>query len=128
MHPAGSNWREASVVAFARFTPRSSRETLKSFVDRDAEEFQKTCPFYEIRDLDLDLKGYRKFLTREHSCPSVRDEIVAVTEVPGFFVTFVLSSDRPDSLENAVPPFREILSSFTWVPQAPPQPARGKPH
>ena len=128
MHPVGSNWRQAPVVAFARFTPRGSRETLESFFDRDAEEFQKACPFYEIQDVDLALKGFRKFLSREHSCPSVRNEIVAVTEVPGFFVTFVLSSDRRDSLQGAVSPFQEMLSSFDWVGQAPTPRAQGRPH
>ena len=82
MHPEGSDWRQAPVVVFARFTPRGSRETLESFADKDAEEFQKTCLFYEIQNIDLSLKGVRKFLSREHSCPSVRNEIVAVTEVP----------------------------------------------
>ena len=120
MHPAGSSWRKSPVVAFGRLTPRGSQETLESFVDKDAEELEKTCPFYEIRDLDLDLKGFRKFLVREYSCPGVRDEIVAVTEVPGFFVTFVLSSDHRDSLQSAVLPFREMLSSFDWVSPSPP--------
>lgn len=128
MHPAGSSWRGSPVVAFGRFTPRGSQETLESFVEKDAEELQKTCPFYEIRDLDLELTGSRKFLVREHSCPSVRDEIVAVTRVPGFFVTFVLSSDQRDSLQSAVLPFREMLSSFEWVsqqvPAKPSQPQR----
>ena len=125
MHPAGSSWRNSPVVAFGRFSPRSSQETLESFVEKDAEELQKTCPFYEIRNLDLDLKGLRKFLVREHSCPSVRDEIVAITEVPGFFVTFVLSSDHRDSLQSAVVPFREMLSSFDWVSQqAPTKPSQ----
>ncbi|MEE2839977.1 MAG: hypothetical protein VYC91_05550, partial [Acidobacteriota bacterium] len=81
------------------------------------------------KDLDLDLKGFRRFLVQELSCPGVRDEIVAVTEVPGFFVTFVLSSDQRDSLDGAVLPVREMLSSFEWVsrglPSASPQP---RPH
>jgi len=115
MHPAGSSWRESPVVAFGRLTPRTSQETLESFVGRDTEELQKACPFYEAKDLDLDLKGFRRFLVRDFSCPGVRDEIVAVTEVPGFFVTFVLSSDRRDLLDGAVSPFREMLSSFEWV-------------
>ena len=129
MHPAGSGWRESPVVAFGRLTPRSSQETLESFVGRNTEELQKSCPFYEAKDLDLDLKGFRRFLVQELSCPGVRDEIVAVTEVPGFFVTFVLSSDQRDSLDGAVLPFREMLSSFEWVsrglPSASPQP---RPH
>ena len=128
MHPAGSDWRESPVVAFGRFTPRSSQERLESFVDRDAEDFQKTCPFYEIQDLDLDLKGFGEFLVREYSCPGVRDEIVAVTEVSGFFVTFVLSSDHRDSLEGAVLPFREMLSSFNWEIQQAPAGPQPKPH
>ena len=104
-------------MAFGRFSPKGSQETLESFVEKDTEELQKTCPFYEIRNLDLKVKGLRKFLVREHSCPSVRDEIVAITEVPGFFVTFVLSSNHRDSLQSAVVPFREMLSSFDWVSQ-----------
>jgi len=122
MHPAGTSWRKSPVVVFGRFTPRNSQETLESFQEKDAKELENACPFYEIRDLDLDVKGLRRFLVREHSCPSVRDEIVAVTEVPGFFVTFVLSSDRRDSLQSALSPFQEMLSSFDWMSQ--PGPAR----
>jgi hypothetical protein len=129
MHPAVSSWRKSSVVAFGRLTPRGSQETLESFLGRDAEEFQKACPFYEIQDMDLDLTGFREFLVREHSCPSVRDEIVAVTEVPGFFVTFVLSSDHRPSLDGAVLPFQEMLASFNWVSQPlPSKPTQPESH
>ena len=129
MHTAGSSWRNSPVVACGRLTPRTPQESLESFVGRDADEFEKACPFYEARDLDLALKGFRKFLIRELSCPGVRDEIVAVTEVPGFFVTFVLSSDRRDSLDEAVSPFREMLSSFDWVSwEVPPTSTQPSPH
>ncbi|MEE8349691.1 MAG: hypothetical protein V3R94_08985 [Acidobacteriota bacterium] len=126
MHPASSSWRKSSVVAFGRFTPRGADQKLEAFVDRDAEEFQKTCPFYEIQELDLKVVSSRKYLVRTHSCPGQRDEIVAVTEVPGFFVTFVLSSNHRDSLESAIPPFKEMLASFHWEVQPssarPPEP------
>ncbi len=116
-------------MAFGRFTPRGAEQELEAFVDRDAEEFQKSCPFYEIQDLDLALLSSRKYLVRKHSCPGQRDEIVAVTEVPGFFVTFVLSSNHRNSLESAVPPFKEMLDSFHWVTQPAAAPPPGpKPH
>ena len=120
MHPVETTWREASVVAFCRFIAKGPKETLEVFMEKDVREFQQRCPFYEIQDVDLEVQGARKFLTRELYCPSVRHEVVAVTEVPGFFVTFVLSSDRRDPLRNAFSPFQELLSSFLWVHQKTP--------
>ncbi len=117
MYPLNSTWRESDVVAFARFMPKSSQETLKAFLESNLEEFQQRCPFYETRDVKLELSGGQEFLTKALHCPSMRHEIVAVTEVPGFFITFVLSSNQRNRLQSALAPFRELLSSFLWVPR-----------
>ena len=115
MHPKHSTWREASVVVFGRFVPKQPKETLKTFVDNALEEFQNSCPFFEIRNSDLELDGPQSFATKILHCPGVRHEMVAVTEVPGFFVTFVLSADSPNGLREAQAPFQEVLSSFLWL-------------
>jgi hypothetical protein len=117
MYPMHTTWRESDVVAFARFAPKAPRETLEVFMGNNLKEFQQRCPFYETGDAKLELSGAQTFVTKTLHCPSMRHEIVAVTEVPGFFITFVLSSNQRNQLQSALPPFRELLSSFLWVPR-----------
>ncbi len=117
MYPLHTTWRESDVVAFARFAPKGSQETLEAFLGNNLKEFQERCPFYETRDVKLELSGAQTFVTTTLHCPSMRHEIVAVTEVPGFFITFVLSSNQRNRLDSALSPFQELLSSFLWVPR-----------
>ena len=117
MYPMNTTWRESDVVAFARFAPKGPQETLEGFMGNNLKEFQQRCPFYETGDAKLELSGAQTFLTQTLHCPSMRHEIVAVTEVPGFFITFVLSSNQRNQLQSALSPFQELLSSFLWVPR-----------
>ncbi len=117
MYPTNTTWRESDVVAFARFAPKGSQQTLEVFLENHLREFQQRCPFYETGDVKLELSGAQTFVAQALHCPSMRHEIVAVTEVPGFFITFVLSSDQRNRLQSALSPFRELLSSFLWVPR-----------
>ena len=117
MYPMNTTWRESDVVAFARFAPKGSQETLEVFLENNLKEFQQRCPFYETEDVKLESSGAQTFVAKALHCPSMRHEIVAVTEVPGFFITFVLSSDQRNRLQSALSPFRELLSSFLWVPR-----------
>ena len=117
MYPMNTTWRESNVVAFARFLPNGSQETLEVFLGNNLKEFQQRCPFYETREVKLELSGAQTFVAKGLHCPGMRHEIVAVTEVPGFFITFVLSSNQRNQLQSALSPFRELLSSFLWVPR-----------
>jgi len=117
MYPTNTTWRESDVVAFARFSPKGPQETLEVFVENNVKEFQQRCPFYETGDVKLELSGAQTFVAKALHCPSMRHEIVAVTEVPGLFITFVLSSDQRNRLQSALSPFQELLSSFLWVPR-----------
>jgi hypothetical protein len=117
MYPTNTTWRESDVVAFARFAPKGSQETLEVFLGNNLKEFQQRCPFYETEDVKLESSGAQTFVAIALHCPSMRHEIVAVTEVPGFFITFVLSSNQRNRLQSALSPFRELLSSFLWVPR-----------
>jgi len=117
MHPRNTTWRRSDVVAFGRFVPKAAKESLRNFLDDDLKEFQLRCPFYEAGDVNLEVIGARAFLTRALHCPTMRHEIIAVTEVPGYFVTFVLSSNQGDQLQSALLPFQDLLSSFRWFSQ-----------
>ena len=117
MYPMNTTWRESDVVAFARLAPKGSQQTLEVFLENNLKEFQQRCPFYETGDVKLELSGAQTFVAQALHCPSMRHEIVAVTEVPGFFITFVLSSDQRNRLQSALSPFQELLSSFLWVPR-----------
>lgn len=119
-HPKGSSWRESDVAIFGRFFRRPEDQTLEQFLEADTQAFQDRCPFYEIRDPGLELKDSRRFLAKEIHCPGLRYEVIAVTETPHYFVTFVLSSNRPDRMKAEIPAFQVLLSSFAWFSQSAP--------
>ena len=101
-------------LLLAALSPRHQAKLSGLFLDDDLKEFQLRCPFYEAGDVKLEVIGARAFLTKALHCPTMRHEIIAVTEVPGYFVTFVLSSSQGDQLQSALLPFQDLLSSFQW--------------
>ena len=102
-------------MAFARFVPRGHTETLENFEEKALGEFKESCPFFEIQDADLEIKGSHRFLARLLDCPGVRQEIIATTALPNHFATFVLSSNGGGRLATARFAFRDLLSSFRWL-------------
>lgn len=114
-HEKGKTWREAELVIFARFIDKAPQETLGNFVNLDVDRFEEACPFFEIRDLALQVSGAQKFQAREYTCPGYRSEVVAFTEVPGRFAVFVLSAKRREPLAAGLTPFQDLVSSFQWL-------------
>ena len=114
LYPQAANWRDAEVVVFARVLPRGRDGSLEAFMEEDQKQFAGQCPYYESTPLELNIRGERRFLVRRFDCPGVREEILAVTEVPGYLAAFVLTSGSGGGLENALSPLEEILSSFAW--------------
>lgn len=114
VYPAGSNWRQAPQAIFGRFVDRRREQTLESFVSSERKRFTERCPFFEIHDLDLREDSPYRFIVKSYQCPGVRHEVVAITEVPEFFVVFVLSGNSPEGLEEGKAPLKELISSFRW--------------
>jgi len=117
MFPDGISWRDAEVAVFAQILPRGAENDLESFMKEDQEQFAEQCPFYETDSMAFKGTGEHPFLTRFFYCPGRRHEVLAVTQVPGFFAAFVLTSDQKTRLEEARPSFEEILTSFRWETQ-----------
>lgn len=121
MHPEGTQWREADVVAFSRFFPRNQDEDLENFLQSELAGQEVRCPKLVISDLQLDLD--LKSETRERSrvvakscaCPGGKQEVVAFTEVTEYFVIFVLSARDEASISKALPTFQQLISSFRWL-------------
>ena len=110
LHRMGSTWREADSVIFVRLTDEPAEE----FVQRNVQDFEQSCPAPEVRDIDLKVDGQRKFWVKSYDCASMRHEVTAVTEVPRYFVLFVLTSRSTPPSEVALAAYREVLSSFNW--------------
>lgn len=114
LHRMGLTWREADDVIFVRLIPRSNDQQVEEFVQSNVQDFQQSCPAPEVRDIDLKMEGQRKFLVKSYDCATMRHEVTAVTEVPEFFVLFVLTSRGAPASEVAMTAYREVLSSFVW--------------
>ncbi len=119
MHRTGTTWRNADVIVLARFIRTPGNDSLHVLVEKESQELQRTCPLSDVEDVNWEIDGTQDFLIKTVYCTGLRHEIVAFTKVPGFFVTFILSSDQESRLRASVPPFQELLSSFLWVQQQP---------
>ena len=121
MHPEGTHWREADVVAFSRFFPRNQDEDLENFLQSELAGQEVLCPKLEISDLDLDLelnpetRKRPRVVAKSCACPGRKQEVVAFTEVTDYFVIFVLSARDEASVSNALPTFQQLISSFRWL-------------
>ncbi len=121
MHPEGTQWREADVVAFSRFFPRNQGEELENFLQSELAGQEVLCPKLSVSDLHLDLELNPETQTRPSvvakscDCPGGKQEVVAFTEVPDYFVIFVLSARDEASISKALPTFQQLISSFRWL-------------
>lgn len=116
-YPEGNDWRKAEAVVYVRFVPKEGSETLEEFVMTSDRDFKESCPFGDDPDeAPVPIPAVERFLTRVYNCPGTRSEVDAVTEVPRFFVVFVLSSDVSETSKAAsVDAFSEIIRSFKWL-------------
>lgn len=121
MHPEGTQWREADVVAFSRFFPRNQDEDLENFLHSELAGQEVRCPKLEISDLNLDLalnpeaRERPRIVAKSCACPGGKQEVVAFTEVTDYFVIFVLSARDAASISKALPTFQQLISSFRWL-------------
>lgn len=121
MHPEGTQWREADVVAFSRFFPRNRDEDLEKFLQSELAGQEVLCPQLEISDLHLDLelspetRSRPRVVAKSCACPGGKQEVVAFTKVPDYFIIFVLSARAGASVSEALPIFQQLISSFRWL-------------
>lgn len=135
MHREGTQWREADVVAFSRFFPRNQDEDLENFLQSELAGQEVLCPKLEISDLRLELelnpetRKRPRVVAKLCACPGVKQEVVAFTEVPDYFVIFVLSARDEASISKALPIFQQLISSFRWLgrPQSSAELLRSRP-
>jgi len=135
MHPEGTQWREAEVVAFSRFFPRSQDEDLEKFLQSELAGQEVLCPKLEISDLPLDVdlspeaRSQPRVVAKSCACPGGKHEVVAFTEVTDYFVIFVLSARDGASISEALPTFQQLISSFRWLgrPRSPVELLNSKP-
>jgi hypothetical protein len=114
LHPEGQDWRRAESVIYVRIVPREKDETAQEFLESSDERFRERCPFADGEGRQAVLQEVPGFLVREFLCPGVRDEIVALREVPGAFVVFTLSTGPGGMVEKSALALEKILVSFRW--------------
>lgn len=114
LHRMGLSWRRADSVIFVRLVPRLSDEKAEEFVQSNVEDFQQSCAAPQVRDIDLKMEGSRRFWAKSYDCASIRHEVTAVTEVPGYFVLFILTSRGAPPADATLQAYKEVLSSFFW--------------
>lgn len=113
--PGGLDWRSSDVVIFGRFVPTGEEESLDDFVGEDEKRFREQCPTAQISGMDVDLRSPFEFHFVSYRCPGTRSDLVAVTQVPGYFAVFILSAQRGGGVRPEMAAFREVLESFQWL-------------
>lgn len=113
-HPEEADWRRADTLIFVRFVSREESEKREAFIESSRERFQGECAFVDGDVGTHSLREVSTFLVEEFLCPGTREEILAVTEVPKFFVVFSLSAQAGISVDPSKSVFEKILKSFIW--------------
>lgn len=114
LYPVGTDWRRARTVIFARFASVTDEQTVEEFLQSDRREFLEECPFADSVSKPETRSEIPRFKFQRFRCPGVRDELLALTRVPGFIVTFVLSTQKTDGIDKTTDEFMEVLRYFDW--------------
>ena len=114
-YPEGTDWRRADAVIYVRFVRREEAETREGFIEASEARFREECSLIDSEEETPPLRQeISAFLVEELRCRGIREEMIAVTEVPGFFVVFSLSSQTGTSIDQSIPVLKRILQSFSW--------------
>jgi hypothetical protein len=113
-HPEGSDWRRSDSNIFVRFIPRRQEGSAKEFWDMNQEGFLEECPFGEEVPCELEGQEDSAFEFRKYICPGVREEIIAVAPVQGYFAMLVLTSKRNHGTADSLEVLNSIAKSFRW--------------
>jgi hypothetical protein len=122
LYPEGTDWRRADVVIYVRFVDHEEYENCNEFIESSREQFRAQCPLGDSEIATESLQRVSGFLVEEFRCAGIREEIIAVTDVPDRFVVFSLTAQTGHSIDHSIPVLKEILRSFKWYEMAADQP------
>lgn len=124
--PEGENWRSSDRVIYARFVPIEAGKGLEEFLTEDRDKFEAECPFADDPLKEAGFDNLREFTFQSYHCPGVRHEMMAVQEIPRYFIVFLLTSPNRGAFEESLPSYRKVLENFRWWP-SPGRPIRSQP-
>lgn len=116
--PEGENWRRSDRVIYARFVPIEAGKGVNKFLTEDREQFEAECPFADEPLQEAGFDNLKDFAFQSYHCPGVRHEMMAVQEIPRYFIVFLLTSPNRNAFDESLPPYRKVLEDFRWWPSS----------
>lgn len=117
-YPVGSSWKESKAVMYVNGVVKpADDDTLEKFIERDVARFLKHSPDLKVADDEPPaVHDKRKVIAKRFS--GVRAggcEVVAYVEEEKVVVIIVLHARTQKDLEDALPAFRELASSYRFI-------------
>lgn len=119
-YPKGSSWKASPVVMYANTVHKGTTETrpMKAIIAEDVAAFEKKAKTPAVSDGPaLDTKNRKKDAVVKRFADAARNvyEVVAYIDEPAVVVMFVLSADSKESVEAAMPAFKELVGSCFFI-------------
>ncbi len=116
-YPSGQAWKSAPAVMYVNSSINDCHTSLEEFISNDLTQFKSNSPNIVIRDgMKMTVDG-RKVITKLFSGDRYgNSEAVAYVDNPdGAFISITLTSRTQPLFENALPVFKELVSSLQFV-------------
>ncbi len=116
-YPVGSTWADSEVVMYVNTVARQDDQTLSDFIAWEQAEFRKHSPDLAIATLDpvVTEHGTRAELRQLTGDQHGNHEAIAYIGEDATFVMIVLSAKSGPLFEEALPAFRGLVKSYTFI-------------
>jgi hypothetical protein len=115
-YPKGGSWEQSPAVMYANTASRKSKdnETVVKLIEYDSNQFKSNHPEVKIGDLpSLRTKNEKSAIVKTFAYTQY--EAVAYIEEETIIAMIVLTTRTEEQFNNALPAFRELVSSYLFI-------------
>lgn len=116
-YPTGQTWSNAPAVIYVNSSINDCQTSFEKFIANDLAEFRSNSPNIVIKDGEaMTVDGKKVVIKLFNGDRYGNSEAVAyVDNTDGAFISITLTSRTQPLFENALPVFKELVSSFQLV-------------
>lgn len=116
-YPVGSSWNKTKVLMYVNGATKSDGDTLEKFIERDVAAYLKHSPDLKVADGEPPaVYDNRKVIAKRFSGDRAGShEFVAYVEEDRVVVVIVLHARTLKDVDDALPAFRELVSSYRFI-------------
>jgi hypothetical protein len=116
-YPEGGSWKGSKAVMYVNGAGKSADDTLEKFIERDVAGYREHSPGLRVSDGEAPpLAGKERVIVKGFSGDrGGAFEAVAYVEESKVVVTLVLHARTPQDFADAMPAFRQLVSSYRFL-------------